>query len=123
MNISTSGMAAERFRMDVIAGNIANANSSKVGNQEPYRRKDVVLTGTSNGVEVSQVVDDMTPFQMKYDPGNPNHDQNGFVETTNVQPVNEMVDMMSATRSYEANIAAFNTTKTMIRDAFTLAKA
>jgi flagellar basal-body rod protein FlgC len=122
MNMSTSGLTAERFRMDTIAANIANANSSQVGNQAPYRRKDVVLQSTDQGVEVAKVVDDMTPFQMKYDPGNPNADASGNVATSNVQPVNEMVDMMSASRAYEANIAAFNTEKGMLKSALSIGK-
>jgi flagellar basal-body rod protein FlgC len=122
MNVSTSGMTAERFRMDVIAANIANANSTQVGNQDPYRRKDVVLQGDENGVQVTSVVDDQTPFQEKYDPGNPYADANGYVKASNVQPVNEMVDMMSASRAYEANIAAFNTEKGMVKAALSIGK-
>lgn len=122
MNMSTSGLSAERFRMDTIAANIANANSTQVGNQMPYRRKDVVLQSTDQGVQVSQVLDDPSPFQMKYDPGNPNADANGNVASSNVQPVNEMVDMMSASRAYEANVAAFNTEKGMLKAALSIGK-
>lgn len=122
MNISTSGLSAERFRMDVIAANIANANSTQVGTEDPYRRKEVVLSGDENGVHVQSVVDDQTPFQEKYDPGNPNADSNGYVKGTNVQPVNEMVDMLSASRAYEANIAAFNTEKGMVKSALSIGK-
>ena len=122
MNISTSGLSAERFRMDVIADNIANANSTQVGTQEPYRRKDVVLTGSDNGVQVAGVQDDQQPFSQKYDPGNPYADANGYVKATNVQPINEMVDMMSASRAYEANVAAFNTEKGMVRAALSIGK-
>ncbi len=122
MSISTSGLSAERFRMDVIAANIANANSTQIGNQDPYRRKDVVLSGGENGVQVSSVQDDMSPLPMKYDPGNPYADQNGYVKASNVQPVNEMVDMMSASRAYEANIAAFNTEKGMVKAALSIGK-
>jgi flagellar basal-body rod protein FlgC len=108
--------------MDTIAANIANANSTQVGNQAPYRRKDVMLQSTDEGVQVSQVVDDPSPFQMKYDPGNPNADANGMVASSNVQPVNEMVDMMSASRAYEANVAAFNTEKGMLKSALSIGK-
>jgi len=122
MNVSTSGLSAERFRMDVIAANIANAGSTQVGAQEPYRRKDVVLQGGEEGVQVAAVQDDQTPFPLKYDPGNPNADANGNVKTSNVQPINEMVDMMSASRAYEANIAAFNTEKGMVKEALSIGK-
>jgi flagellar basal-body rod protein FlgC len=122
MNASTSGLTAERFRMDVIAANIANANSTQVGTDEPYRRKDVVLQGSESGVQVTGVVDDQTPFVEKYDPGNPYADGNGYVKGTNVQPINEMVDMMSASRAYEANIAAFNTEKGMVKAALQIGK-
>jgi flagellar basal-body rod protein FlgC len=122
MSVSTSGLSAERFRMDVISSNIANANSTQIGNQDPYRRKDVVLTSSEQGVQVAQVVDDQTQFPLKSDPGNPYADQNGMVKMSNVQPVNEMVDMMSASRAYEANIAAFNTAKGMIKDALAIGR-
>ncbi|HWD37897.1 MAG TPA: flagellar basal body rod protein FlgC [Fimbriimonas sp.] len=122
MNVSSSGLSAERFRMDVIAANIANANSTQVGNQEPYRRKDVVLSSGPDGVQVSGVEDDQTPFVQKYDPGNPNADINGYVKGSNVQPINEMVDMMSASRAYEANVAAFNTEKGMVKAALSIGK-
>jgi len=108
--------------MDTIAANIANANSTQVGNQEPYRRKDVYVQSTDEGVQVTKVVDDQSPFQMKYDPNNPNANADGFVASSNVQPVNEMVDMMSANRAYEANVAAFNTEKGMLKAALTIGK-
>jgi flagellar basal-body rod protein FlgC len=81
-----------------------------------------MLQSTDEGVQVSQVVDDPSPFQMKYDPGNPNADANGMVASSNVQPVNEMVDMMSASRAYEANVAAFNTEKGMLKSALSIGK-
>jgi flagellar basal-body rod protein FlgC len=108
--------------MDTIAANIANANSTQVGDQMPYRRKDVILQSNDDGVHVGKVVDDPSPFQLKYDPGNPNADANGMVASSNVQPVTEMVDMMSASRAYEANVAAFNTEKGMLKAALTIGK-
>lgn len=122
MRTSSSGLAAERFRMDVISANLANANSTQVGNQEPYRRRDVVLLGGDEGVEVAGVQRDMKPFLEKFDPGNQNADSKGYVKASNVQPINEMIDMMSASRAYEANIAAFNTAKGMIKAALTIGK-
>lgn len=123
LRISSSGMHAERFRMDVISGNIANANSIKLkGGPDPYRRRDVVLKAGENGVEISQVVEDQSDFKKIKDPGNPNADEQGFVTGSNVEPIYEMVNMLSASRAYEANIAAFNSTKSMMRAALQIGK-
>jgi len=121
MNVSTSGLSLERFRMDTIAANIANANSTKVGGQDPYRRKDVVVQSTANGPQVAQVLDDPTAFPMKYDPATPMRmrAKRGDLQRS---AGHEMVDMMSASRAYEANIAAFNTEKGMIKSALTIGK-
>lgn len=111
MRIAASGMTAERFRMDVDFFNIANANSMQVkGGPEPYRRRDVELQGGPEGVQVMGVVQEpleARPFREVYDPSNPNS-INGFVKYTNVEPIYEMVNMMGASRAYEANVAAFN---------------
>lgn len=123
MRISSSGLTAERFRMDTISGNIANANTSKVGGKDPYRRKVVLLSGDENGVQVQGVIEDQSPFQSKIDYNDPNADAQGRVISSNVQPVTEMVDMLSASRAYEANVAAFNSAKEMIKDALTIGKA
>ncbi len=121
--MSASGMSAERFRMDVISSNIANANSTRVGGQDPYRRRVVVLESSDDGVQVQQLVQDSSDFRMAHEPGNPNADENGMVYYSNVEPLIEMVDMISAQRAYEANIAAFNSTRAMIRAALTIGKA
>lgn len=121
--ISSSGLTAERFRMDTISANIANANSMQIkGGPEPYRRRDVILKGGPDGVEIQAVTQDQGAFRRVYDPGNPNQDKDGFVTYSNVEPLFEMVNMMSASRAYEANIAAFNSTKTMIRSALQIGK-
>jgi len=122
MRVSATGLTAERFRMDVISVNIANANSSRVNGKEPYRRRDVELIGDGNGVKISRVVEDKGPFVMKFEPGNPNADGEGMVMYSNVEPVSEMVNMIGASRAYEANIAAFNTAKGMIRSALSIGK-
>lgn len=125
MRIAASGMTAERFRMDVISSNIANANSMQVkGGPEPYRRRDVVLQGDVNGVKIVGVVQEpieQRPFRQVYDPGNPNA-VDGYVNYTNVEPVYEMVNMMSASRAYEANVAAFNSAKSMMRSALNIGR-
>lgn len=122
MRLSTAGLAAERFSMDVIATNLANANSTKSGGVDPYRRHIVVLRGDEDGPKIVRVEKDMTEFRVNYDPGNPNADAIGNVTMTNVQPIKEMVDMVSASRAYEANIAAFNAAKGMIKAALTIGR-
>lgn len=122
MRLSASGMSAERFRMDVVSSNIANANSMRTNGQDPYRRRVVELTTTEGGVQISGVVEDQTDFRRVYEPGNPNHDSDGFVTYSNVDPLKEMVDMMTATRAYEANIQAFNSAKGMVRAALNIGK-
>jgi flagellar basal-body rod protein FlgC len=120
MRISSTGLAAERFRMDVISTNIANANSMRTSQNEAFRRQVVVLTGDQNGVKIERIADDLSDFRKESDPGNPNADANGFVYYTNVKPIHEMVDMIGATRAYEANVAAFNSAKGMLRSALSI---
>lgn len=122
MRASSSGLTAERVRMDVISTNIANANSMKIGGADPYRRRDVSLTGGPEGVKVSRIVEDRSAFRIVSDPGNPNADASGNVTYSNVDPLIEMVNMIGASRAYEANVAAFNSTKGMIRAALSIGK-
>lgn len=122
MRISASGMAAERFRMDVISTNIANANSVKTATEMPYQRRVVELSAGENGVKISGVVNDPREFRVEIDPSNPNADAQGRVLYSNVQPIEEMVDMIGASRAYEANIAAFNSAKGMVRSALSIGK-
>ena len=120
MRASASGLAAERFRMDVISTNIANANSISTPDGEAYRRQFVIFSGDENGVRIERIVQDLRDLRREVDPGNPYADDEGFVYYSNVQPITEMVDMIGATRSYEANIAAFNSAKGMLRSALTI---
>lgn len=122
MRISASGLNAERFRMDVISSNIANAHTMKIGNQEPYRRRMVALVGSEQGVRIGGILEDRRPFRVEREPGNPLADENGNVVYSNVEPVEEMVNMISAGRAYEANIAAFNAAKEMIKSALTIGR-
>lgn len=123
MRLSASGMTAERFRMDVISSNVANANSTGINGRDPYRRRIVSLTTSEDGVEISNIDEDQTEFRKVYEPGNPNADrETGMVTYSNVDPLKEMVDMMSATRAYEANISAFNSAKGMVRSALNIGK-
>jgi flagellar basal-body rod protein FlgC len=124
LRYSTSGLAAERFRMDVISSNIANANTVARPGEDGYRRRSVVLQQSANGVEVTGLEQDRDrPFLQKVDWSHPFHDrQTGMVTLSNVDPIMEMVDMIGASRAYEANIAAFNTAKGMINSALQIGK-
>ncbi len=124
LQYSTSGLTAERFRMDTISSNIANANTVARPGEDGYRRRSVVLNATDNGVQIESVQEDHErPCLQKVDWSNPFHDpQTGMVTMSNVDPTMEMVDMISASRAYEANIAAFNTVKGMIGSALQIGK-
>jgi flagellar basal-body rod protein FlgC len=120
LRISASGMTAERLRMDVVAENLANANTSRGADGQPYRRKEVVLEtrGASfgevlNGVQVSGIATDQGAARRVYDPGHPDADKDGYVSLPNVNPALEMVDLISASRGYEANVQAMNAAKQM----------
>lgn len=143
IDISATGLTAERLRMDVISQNIANVDTRRISSGGPYRRKLVVLKeidnqnsfsdmlntakgiqAVGNGVEVVSIVDDnKTPLNRVYDPGNPDADNTGYVNYPNVNIVSEMVDMISATRAYEANVTAVNSAKSMIEKALEIGKA
>lgn len=131
IDISTTALKAQRSRMNVIANNIANINTTRNvdGNLEPYRRKQVifkeVLSGSMSkskmgGVSIHSIEEDNSPFTRKYDPGDANADADGYVLGSNVDVSIEMVDMIEASRSYEANIAAIDITKNMITNTFDL---
>lgn len=122
MRSAASGMFAERLRMDVTSANIANAQSVKIGDQDPYRRRIVVLEGDEEGVRVSGVEQDQSELRAVSEPGNPLADAQGFVYYSNVDPLMEMVNMISATRAYEANVAAFNSAKGMAQAALNIGK-
>ena len=122
MKISASGLAAERYRMDTISTNIANANTIKKPGTDAWHRQDVVLSGDENGVRVTGTVSDPTDYVVKHEPDNPYADKDGNVFYSNVDPLYEMVNMLSASRAYEANIQAFNSAKSMIRSALQIGK-
>ncbi|MGC8972022.1 MAG: flagellar basal body rod protein FlgC [bacterium] len=120
MEISASGLTAQRLRLDIIASNLANVETTRTDNGMPYRRKVPIFrelldhfSGTPKGVEVIGIVEDNSPFRMVYDPGHPDANREGYVLYPNVNPVIEMADMISATRSYEANLALVNASKNM----------
>lgn len=135
MGISASGLDAESRRMEVTANNIANANSTVDANGNIFRRKEIVFAeklrkavagagGTTRmaGVEVQGIVEDTRAPKRVHRPGHPNADKDGYLHVPNINPVEEMVNMMSATRSYEANLAALKTAKTMARQALEIGK-
>ncbi len=129
LEISASALTAERLRMDVVAENLANAQTTRGADGQPYRRKEVVLqerAGTfgaslsaamnktnGGGVEVAAVVEDQTPLKRVYDPGHPDADAEGYRELPNVDTATEMVELISASRAYEANVTAMQTAKTL----------
>lgn len=141
LTISASGMTAERLRMDVIANNLANVNTTRTPAGGPFRRQEVVLTpGTSSfgdalsaatgdttsslkGVQVAAIVPDQTPFKRVYEPGHPDADAQGYVSLPNVDTVTEMVDMMGASRAYEANVAAVDAVKSMAEKALQIGQS
>ena len=130
LEVSVTGMSAQRIRIDIASSNLANVNSTKAENGQPYRRKVPVfqaILDKESGVpvyqvRVSKVITDPSPFKMKYDPKHPDAGPDGYVRLPNVDPLREMVDMMSAIRTYEANLTAFNTHKDMLIKSIELLK-
>ncbi len=147
LNVSASGMTAQRTRMDIIAQNIANVNTTRTDDNTPYRRQTVVFeersgdntnfekalisakTGvgykknTGNGVKITHIVEDhVTPMKKVYDPSHPDADEDGYVTLPNVDTVTEMTNLIDANRSYEANVTAFNATKGMLMKALDLGR-
>ncbi|TYS16289.1 flagellar basal body rod protein FlgC [Rossellomorea vietnamensis] len=147
MNTTASALSAQRLRMDVISSNMANADSTRGklvdGEWQPYRRKSVVLQpdagsfstllnkamnmkdsqSLGNGVRVAEIKEDgETPFNLVYDPEHPDANQEGYVRMPNVDPLREMIDLISATRSYEANVTAFNANKSMMMKSLEIGK-
>jgi flagellar basal-body rod protein FlgC len=127
---AASALNAERTRIEVAVSNMANAESTRGADGQPYRRRDVVLASdaplnfdsvlgnaAAAGVKVTGVVEDQTPFRRRYEPSHPDADAEGFVSLPNVDASEEMVDMLGAARAYQANIAAIG----LIRD--TVAKS
>lgn len=131
MNISASGMSAQRLRMDIISSNIANVNTTRDENGNVFRRKTLVFSEKNSdsfdsvlrsktdssgvgGVKVTSIIEDTeTPLNLVYDPSHPDANEEGYVAYPNINTVTEMTNLISASRSYEANVTAFNATKNM----------
>lgn len=120
LDISASGMTAHRIWQEVVAVNLANAETTRTISGEPFRRKLVFMMQDGLGVRVAAIVDDPSPFRLVYDPSHPDADANGYVRMPNVHPVLEMVDLLAATRGYEFNAQAFATQRQMLQQALDL---
>lgn len=141
-NINSSGLTAQRYRMDIISQNIANANTTRTADGTPYRRKVVTFAEknshtpfsrvlnlsrdkySGDGVKVDGVYEDTeTDLTMVYDPSHPDADENGYVMYPNVNIITEMTNMIDASRAYEANSTAFNASKAMAMKGLEIGKA
>lgn len=145
MNVSASALTAQRLRMDVVSSNMSNADSTRGrlvdGEWEPYRRKMVTMEpnqsggfkshlhkamGTSEdigkGVKIGNIIEDQSPFQQVYQPEHPDANEEGYVQLPNVDPLKEMIDLMSTTRSYEANVTTLDAHKNMLLKALEIGR-
>ena len=136
--IAASGLRAERLRLDVIASNLANASTTRTAEGGPYRRRNVVFVaeplesdfaatlealaeqGARQAVRVAEVIEDSAPPRLVFEPGHPDANAEGYVAYPNVNPVAELVDLMSATRAYEANVQVVSATKRMAEAALSI---
>src|ERR1700733_10999779 len=142
LRISGSALSAERQRSEVIATNMANAETTHTDSGGPFKRKDVVFAGSSNAsfhlafassgnqvgraagsVRISRVVDDAAPPVMRYEPGHPDANKDGYVAYPNINPVQEMVDLMGSTRAYQLNASAVTAEKQMISQSIDILKS
>lgn len=118
LKISATALEAQKIRMNVIASNIANVNSTQTPEGGPYRRRDVVFesymfNNSSIGVNISAIIEDQSPFRIVHDPSHPDADINGFVSFPNVSTIKESVNLISATRAYEASLTMIKSFKNM----------
>lgn len=126
MEVSASGLSAERTRMNIAAANLANVQTTQGADGGPYKRRDVVMATTDvpgvrnspfaeavRGVAVTQIVEDQQPPRLEYDPGHPQANAQGYVAYPNINPVEEMVDMITASRAYEAGVTSMSTAVSM----------
>ncbi|WP_167374908.1 flagellar basal body rod protein FlgC [Gottfriedia luciferensis] len=146
MNISASALNMQRLRLDVVSSNMANSETTRGklvnGVWQPYRRKMVEIASSNSnssfanifndsisangeigdGVKVTKIKEDQTPFKLVYSPDHPDADKNGYVKMPNVDPLKEMVDLMGASRSYEANVTVLNASKGLLMKALEIGK-
>ncbi|TYR82716.1 flagellar basal body rod protein FlgC [Priestia megaterium] len=143
MNITASALTANRLRMDVISSNMANVETTRGtyvdGQWQPYRRKMVVMQSASgpsfssvlnsemqksnqSGVKIKKIIEDQSPFKLAYNPSHPDANDQGYVQLPNVDPLKEMADLISTTRSYEANVTVLNANKSLLTKALEIGK-
>lgn len=139
MDTAASGLTAQRLRLDIISQNMANVNTTRTADGGPYKRKTVIFEQVKNessfssilnqkkqvgmnGVRVARIVEDETQGALVYNPSHPDANAQGYVEMPNVNTVDEMVNMISASRSYEANVTSFNTMKSMFAKTLEIGK-
>ena len=136
INVAGSALSAERTRIEVAVSNLANAESTRGADGKPYRRREVVLTtdtvrsfdsalgaASATGVKVAGIVEDTAPARRRYDPSHPDADKEGFVELPNIDPATEMVNMVGASRAYQANLTAVNLIRDLVSRSLELGKA
>ena len=136
LRISSSGLRAQRVRMETIATNLANIHTTRTEDGGPFKKLNVVLSSSDvsgekfkgvlsrrlEGVDVEEITESEKPFEKTYDPAHPDADQEGYVTFPNVNVLEEMTDMVAATRSYEANVNVINTTKHLFQKSLEIAK-
>ena len=136
VTVAASALSAERTRIEVAVSNLANAESTRGADGKPYRRRDVVLAtdtvksfdsalgaASATGVKVAGIVEDTAPARRRYDPSHPDADTEGFVELPNINPAEEMVDMVGASRAYQANLTAINLIRDLVSRSLELGRA
>lgn len=137
MQISASGLSLERLKMDVISTNIANINTSRGADGQPFRRKVVAFSENlekeinringisrkvSSGVKVDEILEDDSEFRLIYDPTHPDSDENGYVQMPNINMVDEMISLINTQRAYEANVTTLNANKAILKKALEISK-
>jgi flagellar basal-body rod protein FlgC len=128
LKVSATALETQKIRMTVIASNIANVNSTRTPEGGPYRKKDVVFESymfdeSSVGVNIPKIVEDERPFKMVYDPSHPDANKDGYVSYPNINTIEETVNLISATRAYEANLTLINSYKEMFMKTLDITKA
>jgi flagellar basal-body rod protein FlgC len=127
LDVAATGLSAQRIRINVISANMANANTTRTTEGGPYRKKNVVfeqvLAGKyKGGVKVQQPIDDPRPPMLRFEPGHPDANEQGYVAYPNINPVEEMVNLLEASRGYEANVTVINTMKQLAQQAISIGR-
>ncbi|PLX69232.1 MAG: flagellar basal body rod protein FlgC [Denitrovibrio sp.] len=128
LGVASTGMSAQRIRLSSISANLANTHTTRTDSGGPYQRQDVVFKQIMDGelkggVKVTEVIKDEKPPILKYEPGHPDADEAGYVAYPNINPIEEMVNMLETTKSYEANTTVLSTAKQLAMKALELGKA